>query len=430
MFREKEIEIIAKKDLIDYQVRMLNQSINQAAKSEYYKGVFGDRIPEISSPEDMKKLPFTTKEDMRGSFPYGLLSIDKSRVVRLHSSSGTTGNPTVVYHTREDLDQWANLVARCMYMVGVRETDVFQNIMGYGLFTGGLGFHYGAEKLGVMTIPIGPGNSKRQIWFMREFGTTVVHILPSYALRLYTHFTEMGLDPKKDTKLRTAFIGAEPHTESVRKKIEELYGIKAYNSYGLSEMNGPGVAFECQEQDGMHVWEDGFYAEIIDPVTGEVLPDGEQGELVLTTLKRTAMPVIRYRTRDLTRIIKGGCKCGRTHKRIDRIKGRSDDMLIINGVNIFPMQIESIITKYPESGHNYVIEIKKENFMDKVIVKIEINERMFDDSFRQIEHLQKRMAEDLKNELGINPIVYFVQPESLPQSEGKAQRVCDLRNKE
>jgi len=314
-------------------------------------------------------------------------------------------------------------------MVGVRKSDVFQNIMGYGLFTGGIGFHYGAEKLGVLTIPIGPGNSKRQIWFLKEFQVTTIHILPSYALRLYTFFEELGVDPKKDLKLKTAFIGSEPHSEEIRKKIELLYGLKAYNSYGLSEMNGPGVAFECQYQDGLHVWEDNFYIEIIDPDTGKVLPDGEEGELVITTLKRDAMPLIRYRTKDLTKIIPEKCKCGRTHRRIDRIKGRSDDMLIINGVNIFPVQIEKTIMKVPEVGDNYIIELKKENFMDKVFVKIEINENTFHGTLNEIEKLQKKITEELKSELGINPVVKFVESGSLPQSEGKAVRVYDLRNK-
>ena len=259
-----------------------------------------------------------------------------------------------------------------MYMAGMRRTDVFQNMMGYGLFTGGIGFHYGAEKLGAMTIPIGPGNSKRQIWFMREFKTTAIHILPSYALRLATHVEELGLDPRTDLSLRMAFVGAEPHTEETRRKIEQTWNIKAFNSYGLSEMCGPGVAFECPEQSGMHIWEDQFFVEIVDPETGENLPDGECGELVLTSIARTGTPLIRYRTRDLTSIIPGACPCGRTHRRIDRIRGRSDDMLIINGVNIFPMQIEQTLMRIPGIGTNYLIEIHEENFMDKLHVSVEL----------------------------------------------------------
>lgn len=429
MYWEKEIETMNREDLKQYQLKKLNFAINRAKCSTFYKEHLKN-IDVLKSVDDIKNLPFTTKQDLRDGFPYGFLALDLKDVVRLHSSSGTTGNPTVIFHTKQDLDEWANLIARCMYMVGVRKEDIFQNIMGYGLFTGGIGFHYGAEKLGVMTIPIGPGNSKRQIWFLEKFKSTVVHILPSYALRLYTHIKEMGLDPKKDFNLRIAFVGAEPHTEETRNKIEELYGIKVYNSYGLSEMNGPGVAFECPYKNGMHLWEDSFIAEIIDPKTGEVLPDGEDGELVLTTLNRNAMPLIRYRTRDLTRIITEPCKCGRTHRKIDRIKGRSDDMLIINGVNVFPMQIEETLMKMKEVGHNYIIEVKKDNFMDKLFIKVEVNENSFVGTIVELENLQRQITEDLKNELGINPVVKFVEAGSLPESDGKAIRVFDLRNKE
>lgn len=426
MFWEIDIETMSKEDLNIYKLEKLNNTLLKAKNAPFYKEKL-ENIDEIKSLEDIKKLPFTTKQDLRNGFPYGFLTMDLKEVVRLHSSSGTTGNPTVVFHTKEDLNEWANLIARCMYMVGVRKEDVFQNIMGYGLFTGGIGFHYGAEKLGVMTIPIGPGNSKRQIWFMEKFRTSVVHILPSYALRLYTHIKEMGLDPKKDFNLKIAFVGAEPHTEETRRKIEELYGMKVYNSYGLSEMNGPGVAFECSYKNGMHIWEDNYLVEIIDPKTGENLPDGEEGELVLTTLKRSAMPIIRYRTRDLTRIIPEPCKCGRTHRRIDRIKGRSDDMLIINGVNIFPMQIEETLMKMKEIGHNYVIEVKKENFMDKIYINVELNENSFGGTLRELESIQRQVTEELKNELGVNPIVKLLESGSLPENEGKAVRVVDLR---
>ncbi|HOV14307.1 MAG TPA: phenylacetate--CoA ligase [Spirochaetota bacterium] len=428
MYWEKSIETIDKEALKKYQLDKFNETINNAKKSSFYKEHLKN-IVNLKSLDEIKNIPFTTKQNLRDGFPYGFLTKELKDVVRLHSSSGTTGNPTVIFHTKDDLDEWSNLIARCMYMAGVRKEDVFQNIMGYGLFTGGIGFHYGAEKLGVMTIPIGPGNSKRQIWFMEKFKTSVVHILPSYALRLYTHIKEMGIDPKKDLNLKIAFVGAEPHTEETRRKIEELYGIKVYNSYGLSEMNGPGVAFECPYKNGMHIWEDNYFVEIIDPKTGEVLPDGEEGELVLTTLKRTAMPIIRYRTRDLTRIISEPCQCGRTHRKIDRIKGRSDDMLIINGVNIFPMQIEETLMKMKEIGHNYIIEVNKENFMDKLYIKVEINENTFGGTLVELEKLQKDITEELKNELGVNPIIKLVEAGSLPENEGKAIRVFDMRNK-
>lgn len=429
MFWEKEIETIKRDELEKYQLEQLNKTLNNAKNSPFYKKNLNS-FDKINTLEDIKKLPFTTKQDLRDNFPYGFLTTPLDQVVRLHSSSGTTGNPTVVFHTKKDLKEWSNLIARCMYMVGVRKNDIFQNMMGYGLFTGGIGFHYGAEELGVLTIPIGPGNSKRQIWFMKEFKTTVIHILPSYALRLYTFFEEMGIDPKKDLNLKIAFIGAEPHSEQIRRKIEELYHIKAYNSYGLSEMNGPGVAFECPYQNGMHIWEDNYYVEIINPETGEVLPQGEEGELVLTTLKRTAMPLIRYRTRDLTRIIPEECQCGRTHKKIDRIKGRNDDMLIINGVNIFPIQIEKTIMSIPEVGNNYIIEIRKENYMDKLYIKIELNEKTFHGTLNEIKDIQKKVTEELRVELGIFPLVTFVEKGSLPETEGKAIRVYDLREKE
>jgi phenylacetate-CoA ligase len=424
LYWEKEWETIERSQLQEYQLKRLNESIIRAQKAEFYQAF---SLRPIQSLNEITSLPFTHKQDLRDSFPYGFLTVPLDNIVRLHSSSGTTGNPTVVFHTNQDISLWANLVARCMYMTGVRKNDVFQNTMGYGLFTGGLGFHYGAEKLGVLTIPTGPGNSKRQIWFMQKFGTTVVHILPSYALRLHSNFTELDLDPKRDLKLKIAFIGSEPHSEGLRKQIEDLYGIKAYNSYGLSEVCGPGVAFECPYQNGMHIWEDYFYVEVIDPKTGESLPDGEEGELVLTTLRRDAMPVIRYRTGDLTRIIPGPCQCGRTHRRIDRIKGRADDMMIINGVNIFPVQIEQTIMKIPGVGHNYLIEIHKENYMDKLVVKIEVDKEFFEGTLAGLTSLQHKIMEELKTDLVVSPVVELVEPGSLPAAEGKAKRVYDLR---
>jgi len=428
MYWEKEIETMDRSELAGLQLDRLNHSLEQARKSPFYGKRFAGKVPNnLAGLDALTTLPFTTKDDLRNAFPYGFLTVDQKEVVRLHSSSGTTGAPTVIFHTAGDIDQWGNLIARCMYTTGVRKHDVFQNMMGYGLFTGGLGFHYGAEKLGVMTIPIGPGNSKRQIWFLKNLRSTVIHILPSYALRLYSLFEELAVDPKKDLALRIAFIGAEPHSKEVRKKIEDLYNIKVYNSYGLSEMCGPGVAFECECQEGLHIWEDHFYPEIIDPAGGEVLPEGERGELVLTTLTREAMPLLRYRTRDLTRFLPGKCPCGRTHRRIDRITGRSDDMLIINGVNIFPIQIEKTLMTIPEIGHNYLIEIREENFMDRLQVHVEINEEVFHGTLAELEKLQENAVAALRAELGVTPSVKLVEPSSLPVSEGKAQRVYDYR---
>ncbi|MEK7396540.1 MAG: phenylacetate--CoA ligase, partial [Candidatus Poribacteria bacterium] len=343
------------------------------------------------------------------------------------SSSGTTGRPIVVFHTMRDVGNWANLVARSMYMAGARKSDVFQNTMGYGLFTGGLGFHYGAEKIGMMVIPSGPGNSPRQITLMREFDTTAIHILPSYALHLLDIFEELKLDPRKDVKLRMAFIGAEPHSEEMRKKIEESYDINAFNSYGLSEMNGPGVAFECPEKDGLHVWEDSFYTEIIDRQTLEPLPDGQEGEIVFTTLNREGMPLIRYRTKDLAYIYPDPCPCGRTHRRISRIKGRNDDMLIIKGVNMFPIQIETVLMKFPEIGRNYQIILETKEHLDELIIEVEVLSPA--DDMRIYERLRGKIAEALRDEILVNPKINLVQPGTIKKAEGKAVRVVDKREK-
>jgi phenylacetate-CoA ligase len=428
MYWEQNLETMERGELESCQLRQLNASLARARQSPHY-GRLLSGLPEsgLASLTELRELPLTGKSELRAGFPRGFLAVPQEEVVRLHSSSGTTGNPTVVYHTRGDIAEWQNLIARCMYATGVRKQDVFQNMMGYGLFTGGIGFHYGAERLGVMTIPIGPGNSKRQIWFLQHLGTTVVHILPSYALHLAGYFPQAGIDPRRDLKLRIAFIGAEPHSEATRRKIEQIYGLKAYDSYGLSEMCGPGVAFECPQQNGLHLWEDHFYPEIIDPASGAVLPEGEEGELVLSTLKREAMPLIRYRTGDLTRLLPGPCPCGRTHRRIERIKGRSDDMLIINGVNLFPIQIEKTLMAIPAVGRNYLIEVRKEAHMDRLEVRVEINEEVFRGTLAELEKLQGRVVAELRAELGVTPTVKLVEPSSLPVSEGKAKRVYDLR---
>jgi len=428
MFWEESLETMERRELEARQLALLNASLARARRAPHYARELA-RLPEagLGSLAALQELPFTGKSELRAGFPYGFLAVDREQVVRLHSSSGTTGNPTVVYHTRADIAEWENLIARCMYATGVRRSDVFQNMMGYGLFTGGIGFHYGAERLGVMTIPIGPGNSKRQIWCLQHLGTTVIHILPSYALHLAGYFAQAGIDPRRDLKLRIAFIGAEPHSEGVRRRIEEIYGLAAYDSYGLSEMCGPGVAFECPRQNGLHLWEDHFYPEIIDPASGQVLPEGQEGELVLSTLKREAMPLIRYRTGDLTRLLPGTCPCGRTHRRIERIKGRSDDMLIINGVNLFPIQIEKTLMSIPDVGRNYLIEVRKEAHLDRLEVRVEINEEVFRGTLAELEKLQARVTVELRAELGGTPVVKLVEPSSLPVSEGKARRVYDLR---
>ncbi len=430
MYWEREIEKMPRKDLEKLQLSRLKKTFKQAAKSPFYGQLFKKNklsIEKLKNLDDLKDIPFTVKDDLRREFPYGFVTLQMERIVRVHSSSGTTGRATAVFHTVKDLEGWANLVARCMYMAGVRRNDVFQNMTGYGLFTGGLGFQYGAERLGVLTIPAGSGNSKRQISLMKEFGTTVIHVIPSYALHLIKVFEEMGADPKKDTKLRIALIGAEPHSEATRQRIEEMYGISAFNSYGLSEMNGPGVAFECPEKKGMHFWEDDFLVEVIDPKTGEILPDGQEGELVFTTLNREAMPLIRYRSKDLATIFPEPCRCGRTHRRMSRIKGRSDDMFILKGVNIFPLQIDTILMNIPEVGTNYVTILERENFDDRMIVRVEVRPEFFQGDLRQLNNLQRRITESLKSEILVTPKVELVEPDSLPKSEGKAVRVIDKR---
>ena len=347
-------------------------------------------------------------------------------MVRLHASSGTTGQATVIYYTRADIEAWADLLARSLYMAGMRATDVFQNMMGYGLFTGGLGFHYGAERLGALTIPVGAGNSQRQLQLMQQFATTALHIIPSYALYLLHTFAHHGLDPR-DLPLRLAFLGAEPHSEDMRRRIEAAYGVKAYNSYGLSEMNGPGVAFECPEQNGMHVWEDAFLLEVLDPETLEPARPGEPGELVFTNLTREGMPLLRYRTRDLASLDEAPCPCGRSFKRLSRIVGRSDDMIIIKGVNIFPLQIDKVLMAMPEVGTHYLVELTRHNFSDQMLVKVEVQQNFFVEDLMYLKQLQKRITEALKSELLITPRVELVEPHTLPRTEGKAQRVLDKR---
>ena len=424
VYWDREIETLPRKELEKLQLERVNRTLQRVSLSRFYKG----RIPQgIDTLDHIRDIPLTTKQDLRDGFPDGFLTVSLDRAVRLHSSSGTTGRATVIYHTAGDINEWTEIVARSMYMTGVRSSDVFQNMMGYGLFTGGLGLHYGSERLGALTIPASSGNSKRQIRLMMDFGTTALHITPSYALHLYTIFREEGIDPKKDMNLRIAFLGAEPYSEETRRKIESLYGMNAFNSYGLSEMNGPGVAFECTEKNGMHLWEDNYLLEVIDPDTGDRVEDGVEGEIVLTTLKREAMPLIRYRTGDIATVFPGECACSRTHRRISRIKGRSDDMLIIKGVNLYPMQIEKVLMDIPEVGHNYLIEIENIDFLDTIIVKVEVRQEIFHGDIHELENLKRSVIEALRSEILITPRVELVEPNSLPKSEGKAVRVVDRR---
>ena len=427
---EPELETMSRDQLEALQLERLQKTVRHCMNSEFYRERFkelGITPDDIRTLDDVKKLPFTTKDDLREHYPFGLASVPLKDCVRLHSSSGTTGNPTVVLHTQRDLDEWAKAVARCLWMVGSRPEDVFQNSAGYGMFTAGLGFQYGAERVGMLTVPAAAGNTKRQIKFIRDFGTTVLHAIPSYASRVYEVMREEGVDPRRDTKLRVLCIGAEPHSEEQRQRIEEQLGVKAYNSYGISEMMGPGVAFECQEQNGLHIWEDYFIVEIIDPVTLEPVPDGQLGELVLTTINREGMPLLRYRTRDLTRILPGECACGRHHKRLARLQGRSDDMMILKGVNIFPIQIEKILLGFPELGTDYLITLETLESGDTMTVDVELA-RLDTDDYTQLQALTREITRQLKDEILITPKVRLVKKGSLGASdEKKAVRVRDLR---
>ncbi len=422
-------ETMSREDIEKLQLERLQATVKHCMNSEFYKKRFeeaGLKPEDIKTLDDIRKIPFTTKQDLRDTYPFGMASVPLRQCVRLHSSSGTTGNPTVILHTQKDLDEWANAVARCLWMVGLRPDDVFQNSSGYGMFTGGLGFQYGAERLGALTVPAAAGNSLRQIKFFTDFGTTAVHAVPSYVTRLYEVMQEIGVDPRKDTKLRVLAIGAEPHSEEQRKRIEEMLGVKAYNSFGMSEMCGPGVGFECKEQNGMHFWEDYYIVEIVNPETLEPVPDGEMGELVLTTLNREAMPLLRYRTRDLTRVLGRICPCGRNHIRLDRMRGRSDDMIVLRGVNIFPIQVEKILMQFKELGSNYLITLTTDEDNDNMTVEVEIAE-MFTDDYARLQQLTKDITRALKDEILLTPHVKLVPKGSLPVSEGKAKRVVDKR---
>jgi phenylacetate-CoA ligase len=428
MFWQKEIETISRKALEELQLKRLNKTVRQAYKNiPFYKESFlksNIQPKDIASLKDIRKLPFTTREDLRENYPFGMLAVSKEQLVRLHTSSGTTGKPKAIFFSKKDVDRAAELIARCLIMTGIKKDDVLQNMMTYGLFTGALVMHYGAEKVGVLVIPAGPGNTKRQIALMQDFKTTTLHLTPSYALYLASVMDNEGLVPGRDLSLRRAYLGSEPYSEETRNKIEKFFDIDVYNSYGLSEMNGPGVAFECTYKNGMHLWEDNFIMEIIDPDTREIVPEGEKGELVLTTLCREAMPILRYRTRDIVMIIPGRCKCGRTHRRISRIIGRSDDMIIIRGVNIFPQQIERVLMGIKAVAQNYQIVLEA---YDQMTVRVEISKDLFDGRVEHLVNLQNDITEKLRSEILVKPKVELLEPGTLPVTEGKATRVIDKR---
>ena len=428
MFWDQQCETLDRDTLERLQLHRLQETVRRVvAHVPFYREKFAElglQPDDIRSLADLRRLPFTITADLRANYPTGLLAVPYDATLRLHTSSGTTGKPKALFFSRQDVDNAAELCARSFVMTGITPKDVFQNMMTYGMFTGALVTHYGAEKIGCLVIPAGPGNSERQLLLMQDFRTTFIHLTPSYGLYLATFLEKHNVDPRRDLALRKAFVGAEPYTEETRRKIEEGLGEDVYNSYGLSEMNGPGVAFECEHKHGMHLWEDHFLIEIIDPQTAEPVADGQPGELVMTTLTREAMPLLRYRTRDITSLIPEPCRCGRTHRRLNRITGRSDDMLIVRGVNIFPQQIERILMAEMRVGRNYLILL---NGLDEMTVKVELAEAGFDGQVEHLMKFQSQLAEKLRAEILIKPKVQFLPPGSLPISEGKAQRVIDER---
>jgi phenylacetate-CoA ligase len=379
----------------------------------------------IDSLQEIARLPLTVKTDLRDTYPFGLFAVPMEEIVRLHASSGTTGKPIVVAYTQADLDVWTEVMVRSFVACGIHRGDVIQNAYGYGLFTGGLGMHYGGEAMGATVIPISGGNTERQLMVMQDFGVTVICCTPSYFLHLLEAAKEMKID---FSRLRVGVFGAEPWSDSMHERIEAESGIKAHDIYGLSEIVGPGVGIECPAQNGLHIFEDHFYPEIVNPDTGEVLPEGEEGELVLTTLSKAAMPMIRYRTRDVTALVPGECVCGRTLRRIRRIARRTDDMLIIRGVNVFPSQVETALLRVEGTLPHYQIILTREVGLDQVEVKVEVTPEVFSDEIRMLEALQHRLEASIENILGLRVKVTLVEPKTLARSEGKAKRVSDLRD--
>ena len=431
MIWNEEFETLPREALEALQLKRLQHQIERVyAAVPYYRNKMmeaGVKPSDLKNLKDLRKLPFTTKEDLRLNYPFGLFAVPFERVVRIHASSGTTGKPTVVGYTKRDIDSWAELMARTLSCGGAHQGDVVHNAYGYGLFTGGLGAHYGAEKLGAAVIPISGGNSKRQIMIMQDFGSTVLMCTPSYALNLADVMKEMNVDPAS-LKLRVGLFGAEPWSENMREEIQKRLNLKAIDIFGLSEVMGPGVASECiEEQHGLHIFEDYFLPEIVDPKTMEPLPPGEHGELVFTTLTKEAFPVIRYRTKDISMLIADPCSCGRTFHRMERITGRTDDMLIIRGVNVFPSQIEHVLMSIEGVEPHYQIIVGREGSLDVVEVQVEVSENIFSDEVKVLEKLGKKIEREIKDLLGISCKVKLVEPKTIQRSEGKAKRVIDNR---
>ena len=431
MIFNEEFETLPREALEALQLKRLQQVVKRVYHTVgHYKRAFdeaGVTPDDINTLDDMRKLPFTIKQDLRDNYPFGLFTVPMSNIVRLHASSGTTGKPTVVGYTRRDIDTWSNLMARSFVAAGLTSNDVIHNAYGYGLFTGGLGAHYGAERLGASVIPMSGGGTKKQIMILQDFGPTAICCTPSYALYLAEQGREMGVD-MRSLRLRVGVFGAEPWSERMREEIEDRLGIKALDIYGLSEIIGPGVAIECAEgRNGLHVFEDHFIVEIINPETGEPVPHGEEGELVFTTLTKEAVPLIRYRTRDLSRLIEEPCKCGRTHIRMARISGRSDDMLIIRGVNVFPSQIESVLLSIEGLEPHYQLIVDREGTLDTLEIQVEMSEDLFSDKIKTLQNIESRITKDIKDYLGVSAKVKLVGSQTLARVEGKAQRVMDRR---
>ena len=434
MIYNEEFETLPREVLETLQLKRLQQVVQRVYHTVgFYRTAFDKasvKPDDIKTLSDLRRLPFTTKQDLKDNYPFGLFAVPMSSIVRLHASSGTTGRSTVVGYTKRDIDTWSELMARCFVAAGLTKNDIIHNAYGYGLFTGGLGAHYGAEKLGASVIPMSGGNTKRQIMILQDFGPTAICCTPSYALNLAEQGEAMGVD-MRSLNLRVGILGAEPWSEQLRDEVESKLNITALNIYGLSEIMGPGVSMECLEgRHGMHVFEDHFIVETIQPETGELLPYGEEGELVFTTITKEAFPLIRYRTRDISRLMVEPCRCGRSHLRMDRVTGRSDDMLIIRGVNVFPSQIEAVLVAVTELEPHYQLLVDRVGSLDTLEIQVEISEKIFADSdeVRNLQKIERRLAKDIKDYLGVTAKIKLVEPKSLQRFEGKASRVVDKRN--
>ena len=432
LYWNKKIETATRDELKKHQFKLLKSQVKYCYEnSRFYRNqfkIFGITPDDIKTLDDAAKIPFTSKNDLRDNYPFGMITVHLDDIVEIHASSGTTGNPVVGAYTTNDMDIWAELMARSLYVTGVRKEDVMHNAYGYGLFTGGLGFHYGAQKIGTTILPISGGMTERQIKLMKDFGSTVLCCTPSYAIYLAETMAQSGINPEKDLKLKLGLFGAEPWSERIRERIEKELKIEAFDIYGLTELCGPGVSVECNEHNGLHIWEDHFHIETIDPETGKVLPAGEEGELVFTTLTKTGLPILRFRTRDISVIETGKCDCGRTHSRMMRIRGRSDDMMIIRGVNVFPSQIEYAIMGLPELAAQYQIVLERPEALDVFTIKAELTEKSVKSSKKEIEALKRKIKQKVNNITGLSPVIELVKPGELPRTAGKAKRVLDMRS--